>query len=52
MAGTERMTGITIGSDEPKELIFYDKNGRVFDKPKKAKANKPKSKKEKARANK
>ena len=33
----ERMTGIKIGSDEPRKLIFYDKDGRVFDKPKKVK---------------
>jgi hypothetical protein len=37
----ERMTGIRIGSDAPRELIFYDKDGRVF--PKIKKATKPRS---------
>jgi len=29
MAGTERMTGITVGPDKAPDPIFYDANGKV-----------------------
>lgn len=50
MSGMARMTGISNDADTKQELIFYDKNGRVFPETVKAEATKTEAKAAKAEA--
>lgn len=36
MGGTARMSGVRHGTDEEQPLIFYNKDGRVWEKPKRS----------------